>query len=214
MRPDRDQPCIEAVMDTWRNWSGAGTWTWAPRTRPTGDAAADLDRWGAAQVAALLEALRPFARVREALLDGPPEAPLVASGEFRWSGEAPHAEFERAVIDAVRTASGPVTTIDLAFDLHVWVRTAASPTMPVRGWVRGLGTASLVVRRADPYGALSVHHTLFVDGILNGDSNAELHRLDQPLLRDALDSLEARLGPIVEVAGVPGVGRTGFASVA
>lgn len=207
MRSEYDPACIEPVLDTWGNWGGAATWTWSLRDRP----GEDHNRWAAGRVEALLAALRPIARVREVLFDGPADATPLAEPERTWPDGVAHQEFERAVIDAVHAAPVPVATVDLTLDLHVWVRTARDAA-PVRGWVRSISSASLVFDEA-PYGAWMMHHTLFIDGQLHGDSNAELHRLNQPLLRDTLAAIEATLGPIIEVTGLPGVTRTGFASL-
>lgn len=197
----RDEPCVVPVMDTWRNWDRAGSWLWSPRIP-----------WNVDQLAAVLEVLHPIARTREALLGGPPDAPPLAMPERVWHDGVAHAVFERSLVEAARTAAVPITTIDLVLDLRVWVRTATTRTMPVLGWVRSAAEVSLYFAGRNPYGALVIHHTLFIDGKLAGDPNIELHRLNQPLLRDVLAAIESRFGPIIEVEGLPGVSPTGFTS--
>jgi hypothetical protein len=208
----RDDDCIEPLLDTWRHLDHAASWIWSPRSRPTSDEAPVLNAWGADQVADLLDALRPIARMRRARFNGPPDAPP-APPERTWIGkDTPQASFERALIDAMRAAPGPITTVELVFDLYVWVRTAAART-PMRGWVRNAAYGDLQFEKDDPYGALMMQHTLFRDGATHGNSNTELHRLNRPLLKDALEAIETRLGPIVHVEGLPDVTRTGFASI-
>lgn len=197
-----DEPRIMPIMDTWRNWDRAGTWVWTPR-----------GAWSADRLGAVLDVLRPLARVSAAMLGGPPDAPPLATPELAWSDSVAHAAFERALVETVRTATVPITTIDIALDLRVWVRTATSRTTLVRGWVHRAAEAALYFGPTSPQGALSIHHTLFMAGNLAGDPNTDLHRLNQPLLRDALAAIELRLGPITEVEGLPGVIRTGFASL-
>ncbi|MET0403001.1 MAG: hypothetical protein ABW123_11390 [Cystobacter sp.] len=66
----------------------------------------------------------------------------------------------------------------------------------------------------NPTGVLSMAHTLFRDGNINGSPNTELHHLNNPLLKNLLTTIEARLGPIEYVEGMPGVTRTGFETLA
>jgi hypothetical protein len=103
--------------------------------------------------------------------------------------------------------------VELSFDLDVWVRTTEGRT-PVRGWVRNVMSGEFMLETASPYGALMMDHTLFLGGSLHGVSNTDLHRLNAPLLANALEAIEARLGPITEVSGIGGVTRTGFKSMA
>ena len=130
--------------------------------------------------------------------------------KFTWNEQnASHAEFELSLVEFIRTASNAVTSIEMTFDLYVWVHTA-TVNSPVRGWVRKTAEVGLQLEIRNPYGALSMDHTLFRDGATHGESNAELHRLNNPLLKEALAAIEARLGPIVEIEGLPDVTRTGF----
>jgi hypothetical protein len=198
----QDEPCVAPILDTWRNWDRAGSWLWSPRVP-----------WSVDELALVLDVLRPIARVREALFGGPPDAPPLATPEHEWPEGVRHDVFERSLVEAARAAAVPITTIDIVLDLRVWVRTAPSPATPVLGWVRSAAEMSLYLDDQSPYGALMIHHTLFVDGNLSGEPNTELHRLNQPLLCDALAAIESRLGPITEVEGLPGVSRTGFASL-
>ena len=110
-----DEPCIMPTMDTWRTWDRAGTWVWTPR-----------GAWSADQLGAVLDVLRPFARVSAAILGGSPDAPALAAPELTWSDGVAHDAFEQLLVQAVRTATVPITTIDLALDLRVWVRTATA----------------------------------------------------------------------------------------
>jgi hypothetical protein len=209
----REAPPIEPLQDTWGRFKHAASWMWSPRSRPASDEAPALNVWGAGQLAELLEALRPIARVRKASFNGPPDSPPLAAPECHWDWrQAPPAGFERSLIEAVRTAPSPITTVELMFDLYVWVRTATA-SAPVRGWLAGAAQGDLQFETSSPYGALMMNHTLFRDGATHGDSNAELHRLNSPLLRQALAAIEERLGPITEVEGLPDVTRTGFASI-
>jgi hypothetical protein len=198
-----DEMCVQPIIDTWQIWDDAGSWTWSPRAP-----------WSAAQLPDVLEALRPFARVREALIGGPPDAPPIATPERVWTAGLAHDAFERSLIDAALNEPVPITTIDLVVDLLVWVRTATSPTVPVLGWLSRGAVVALYFGRSSPNGTLHIHHTLFIDGDLAGDSNAELHQLNQPRLRDALSAIESRFGPITEFAGLLGINRSGFASIA
>jgi hypothetical protein len=206
----RDNPPITPVMDSWRNYSSAASWLWTPRSRPEGDDAPTLNAWGAEQLSQFLEALRPFARIRTAFFGGPPESRPLPVPEHTWDErESSHAGFERMLIHALRTASIPITVVELSFDLDVWVRTQeGSP--PARGWVRGLMRGELMLEMENPYGAVMMNHTLFLGGSFHGRSNADLHRLNAPMLATALKTIEARLGPITEVEGLDEVTRTGF----
>lgn len=197
-----DEPCTAPIMDTWRNWDGAGSWTWSPR-----------GPWGVDQLAAVLDALHPIARVRAAVFGGPPDVPPLAMPERTWPEGVTHDAFERSLVEAALNEAVPITTIDLVLDLRVWVRTATSGTTPVLAWVNRAAEVALYFGPTSPHGTLDIHHTLFIDGNLAGDPNTELHRLNQPLLRDALAAIESRFGPITEVAGLPGVSRTGFTSI-
>jgi hypothetical protein len=213
MSSHRDAAPLEPLLDTWRRCKYAASWTWAPRSRPPSDEARALNAWGASQLVDLLEVLRPIARVRTALFNGPPDSPPLTTPKCTWNEqETPHTGFERKLVEAVRTASGAITLVELTFDLYVWVHTATERS-PVRGWVRNAAEVDLQFEAHDPSGVLSMEHTLFRDGATHGDSNAELHRLNSPLLKDALAAIEARLGPIVHVEGLPGVTRAGFESL-
>lgn len=206
----RDNPTIEPVMDSWRNYSDAASWIWEPRSRPESDEAPALNVWGAEQLSQLLEAIRPLARVRKAFFGGPPESRPLPVPERTWDErESSNAGFERMLIHSLRTASIPITVVELRFDLDVWVRTKEG-RVPVRGWVRGAMRGELMLETQNPYGALMMNHTLFLGGALHGVSNADLHRLNAPLLAEALEAIEARLGPITEVDGLEAVMRTGF----
>jgi len=206
----RDNPTIEPVMDTWRNYSSAATWIWEPRSRPEGDDAPALNTWGADQFLQLLEALRPLARVRKAFFGGPPESRPLPVPERTWDERgSSNAGFERMLINALRTAATPITVVELSFDLDVWVRTQEGRA-PVRGWVRGAMRGELMLETQNPYGALMMNHTLFLGRSLHGVSNADLHRLNAPLLTKVLKAIEEHLGPITEVDGLEGVTRTGF----
>lgn len=209
----RDNDTVEPLLDTWRYFKYAASWMWSPRSRPASNEARVLNAWGADQLTSLLEALRPIARVRTALLNGPPDSPPLSNPEFTWDKrQTPHAGFERRLAEALRKAPIPITSLELTLDLYVWVRTAAAHT-PTRGWVRGLADADLQFEVESPYGALMMNHTLFRDGATHGDSNAELYRLNSPLLKQALAAIETRLGPIEHIQGLPGVTRTGFSPV-
>ncbi|WP_375771384.1 hypothetical protein NR798_10925 [Archangium gephyra] len=209
----RDEDTLEPLLDTWRRFKYAASWTWHPRSRPASDEARELNVWGAGQLADLLEVLRPIARVRTAHFNGPPGAPPPPVLESDWNEqETSHTGFERRLVELVRTTHGPLTGVELTFDLYVWVRTATARA-PVRGWVRGAAEGVLLFETHEPYGVLSMDHTLFRDGATHGDSNAELHRLNNPLLKEALAEIEVRLGPIEHVEGLPGVTRTGFDSL-
>lgn len=197
----RDEPCVTPIMDTWRNWDGAGSWTWSPR-----------GPWGVEQLAAVIDALRPIARVHKAIFGGPLDASPIAMPEHTWREAVRHDDFERSLIETAVNEVAPITTIDLVLDLRVWVRTATSRVTPVLGWVCRAADVAIYFGPGAPHGTLEIHHTLFIDGNLAGDPNAELHRRNQPLLRDALAAIESRLGPIAEVAGLPGISSSGFTS--
>jgi hypothetical protein len=136
--PVYDESCIVPIVDTWRNWDRAGTWVWTLR-----------NAWSADQLGAVLDVLRPFARVSAAILGSSPDAPPLTTPEFAWDSIA-HAAFEQVLVGAVRAATVPVTTIDLALDLRVWIRTATSRTMPVRGWVHHAAEARCTSTRRTP----------------------------------------------------------------
>lgn len=212
MTAQRDAPCVEPVRDTWGTWSSAASWLWTPRTRPAGSDDAALNAWGADQLVALCEALRPIARLRELSCNTLPDV-TVAVPPCAWAPGQAHDAFERDAIAAVRHREVPLSTLDAALDLHAWVRTAASPAAPVRGWVCPGMWASIHIELDDPYGALNLHHTLFFGGALHGAPNTELYQRNSPLLRDAIAAIEAALGPITETSGLPGVTRDGIAPV-
>lgn len=214
MNSDRDADTLEPLMNTWRWFKDGATWYWVPRSRPASDAVQDLNPWSAAQLAEVLSAFRAIARVRMAVFNTPPESPPLSTSEWRWiPQETPHAAFENKLVTAVKTEPHPLTSATLTLDLDVWVRVASRKT-PVRGWVPDAARVHLLFERNSPYGALSMDHTLFMDGATYDDSNAELHRLNQPLLQETLAAIEARVGFISEVEGrLPGVCRTGFGSI-
>lgn len=213
MSSGRDEDTVEPLLDTWRHFKYAASWMWSCHSKPVSDGACVLNPWGASQLAGLLEALRHLARLRTALFNGPPGAPLIAAPEYAWKDQAEkHSGFERRVLDALRTSPGTVTSVEMTFDLHVWVRTAMDQA-PVRGWVRDAAEGDFQFELNHSHGAFSMDHTLFRDGATHGDSNAVLHRLNSPLLKDALAAIEERLGPIEHVEGLEGVTRSGFASI-
>jgi len=214
MNSRQDEPDITPVLDTWGNSSHAASWMWSPRSRPASHEVVALNAWGADELTLTLETLQPFARVRSAYFDGGPGVPLVNPSRDWNSLMTSQAGFVRGLVNTLRNSRQVITSVSLTLDLDVWVRVAAGGA-PVRGWVSGMADANLFFDD-DPYGAISMGHTLFVDGAWfgqSGDSNTELHRLNAPLLKDALARIEARLGPIVEVDGLDGITRTGFASL-
>ena len=120
-----DDACLTPLLDTWRPFDGAASWLFTPRIKPASPAAVDLTPWAAAQLAALLGGLREITRVREARLDRPPDGSPHSHPHLRWNPNmASSQDFERQLLEAVRGAPGPVTSIEVVFDLHAYVRTA------------------------------------------------------------------------------------------
>lgn len=214
MEAHRDADTIEPLMNTWRWFKDGATWYWVPRSRPDSAEARDLNPWSATQLTEVLAAFHHIARVRTASFNTPPGSPSPATDEWRWNpGKTSHAEFERKLVTAVRTEPHPLSSATLVLDLNVWVRTASRKS-PLRGWVPNAAHIQMLFEKDSPYGALSLEHTLFMDGATYDDSNAELHRLNQPLLQETLAAIEARVGSISEVEGrLPGITRTGFQSI-
>jgi len=214
MTSHRDTDTIKPLMDTWRWFKGAATWYWIPRSRPPSDKAPELNPWSATQLTEVLAVFHRIARVRTILFNTPPQSPRLSTPEVRWNKETmSHAEFEQKLITIVRTEPHPLISADLTLDLYVWVRTEPR-NPPVRSWILNAASINLLFEENSPYGALSIEHTLFLDGATYDDSNSELHRLNQPLLQETLVDVEARLGPISEVEGrLPGIIRMGFESL-
>ena len=197
-----DEPPIEPLMRTWKNASYAGSWTWTPATRPASDTPKDLNPWARSQLQAIFEAFDGFARLRSLLVQGPADGPQPAVSKYSWNGETPHSRWLQSVLAGVASSSAPITAIEAELDLHVWVETRDSDPGPRLAWVASLADLDLAAEAQNPYGCLWVHHTLFRDGNQTGESNAELHRLNQPLLREGLRRIAERVGPITDIEGV------------
>lgn len=192
------EPELIPVLDTWRNWSHAGSWQF--RLSAPGDNAQH-----AAQIEALLEALQDLVRPARITLDG--------SAQDGWSqelsrGTEPPDAFTERLLGAIREAPVPVRSATLALDLKAWARTAPGGP-PELGWLARLATLDLSLE-PEGYAALWLHHTLFVPGRLHGDSNDTLATLNAPLLSEILQVLASLAGPLEEVSGLPGVGPLGF----
>jgi hypothetical protein len=212
MTPSREAPCIEPIPDGARWCVAAATWRWSLRARPSGDAATAINPWGASQLAALLAALTPLARVRELRFATPAKLDLLAAASYLWTPGEPHAAFERSAIELVRTAVLPIAAIHVVLDVCVWLRTPPGADAPVRGWI-GAALRGALRPEADAADAeLHLDHTLFFDPAPHGVTDAELARLNQPLLRDALAALDAGPGPIDAASGSFGVLRAGIAT--
>jgi hypothetical protein len=182
MTPSRDAPCLDPIYACWRAWPHAASWTWEPRSRPPGDAAAERNPWGAAQLAGLLEAFGPIARIRELRFSTPPDVAILAVGHYGWTPDEPRASYERAALELVRTAVLPIAVIEVVLDLCVWVRRAG---VPARAWIGPALWGSLQLDAHAPYGGLTVHHR----ALLDDDANAGL-------LERAFAAVTAGLGPI------------------
>lgn len=208
----RDADTLQPLLETWRRFKYAASWLWTPRSRPVGETPQALNAWGVAQLNEVFHTLSPLMRVRTALFLGRPDAPPPPVSKFTWAGhEEPHAKFEQKLIDFMKECPIALGSVEMTFDLHVWVHLELRQA-PVRGWVDEAANVDLDFEPRSPYGALSMNHTLFRDGATHGDSNAELHRLNNPLLKKTLEMIESRLGTIDEVEGLPDVTRTGFES--
>lgn len=209
----QDAPCITPCLDSWSHRDHAATWMWTPRSRPSSDQADVLNAWTVGQIEALLRAFGPWARLRSAWLTSPAKLPQ-ASAQYVWgtTASSDQAGFVREVLTALATSAAPVTSVELTLDLFVWVRT--QPNLPPeQGWILGLARVDLQSETESPYGALMMNHTLFRDGQTLVRSNAELHRLNQPLLAAALTEIESSLGLIDSVEGLPDVYGGGFRSL-
>lgn len=131
-----------------------------------------MNGWSARFVREVLDALGASARARSALLEGPPGAAL--------GSPAMALPTAAQLAGALSVQPQLVQTVDIELDLHVWYRSIAG-TQPTLAWLeRG---AMLWVALGDaPSVALTVDHTLFIDGNLNGDPNHELYLKNQPIL--------------------------------
>jgi hypothetical protein len=117
----------------------------------------------------------------------------------------------------VRGCSTRIVEAQLALDLCVWFRTASSPVQPRRGWLRTGHTEIEISVQPDTnegYATLALDHSLFAARSPELDDNGELHRLDAPLLEQALRRWQARIGArSVELSGaLVGVRDHGFSS--
>jgi len=148
----------------------------------------------------ILEALRPFGRLREIRLAG---VPLM-----KWQSGA-HDAFEEQVLTRLSNATIPINNADCWFDLWVWVRVEHGAP-PIQGWVARLAQLDMAFGTDNPFSALSFDHTLFRDGNTHGEPNRELHLLNAPLLRTALNNISLVEGPITEVDGFEDVNQYGF----
>lgn len=192
--------CTAPLYDTWRRWKYAGSWTWAPAPPAIGHDVGAMNAWSARFVGTAFDALGSAVRARRALLEGPPGATLGVPAL-----EAPTIA---QLADAIASQAQLVQTLDVELDLHVWYRSAPG-SQPVRGWLeRG---AMLWVALGDaPSIALTLDHTLFIDGNLNGDSNHELYLKNQPILAGMIAALSASFGPVAEFEGLPSVTGAGY----
>ena len=160
-----------------------------------------MNGWSARFVREVLDALGASARARSALLEGPPGAAL--------GSPAMALPTAAQLAGALSVQPQLVQTVDIELDLHVWYRSIAG-TQPTLAWLeRG---AMLWVALGDaPSVALTVDHTLFIDGNLNGDPNHELYLKNQPILAGMIAALSRRLGPVAEFEGLPSVTAAGYA---
>lgn len=193
--------CTTPLYDTWRRWKYAGSWTWVPAPPAIGQDVGAMNAWSARFVRTAFEALGNAVRARRATLEGPPGAPLGVPAL-----EAPTVA---QLADAIEAHAQLVQTLDVELDLCVWFRSVAGAP-PVRAWLeRG---AMLWVALGDaPSLALTVDHTLFIDGNLNGDSNHEFYVKNQPVLAGMIAALSASFGPVAEFEGLPSVTADGYA---
>ncbi len=193
-------PCTVPVYDTWRRWRYAGSWTWVPSPPAIVQDVGMMNAWSARFIHTVFEALGTAARARSALLDGAPGETLGVP--------ALAAPTVTEIADTIASQRQVVQTLDIELDLRVWYRAAAG-AQPVLAWLeRG---AMLWVSLGDaPSIALTVDHTLFVDGNLNGDSNQELFLMNQPVLAGLIAALSSRFGPVAEFEGLPSVTAAGY----
>ena len=192
--------CTVPLHDSWRRWRYAGSWTWIPTAPPAARDVGAMNAWSARFVTNVLDALRTSARARQALLEGPPGASLDVRAL-----EAPTAA---RIADAIAAQPQVVQTLDIELDLCVWYRSAAGAP-PTLAWLER-GAKLWVSLGAAPSIALTVDHTLFIDGNLHGDSNHELYLLNQPILAGMIAALSRCFGPVAEFEGLPSVTAGGY----
>lgn len=193
-------PCTAPLYDTWRRWKYAGSWTWVPAPPTIVQGVGMMNAWSARFIHTVFEALGTAARARSARLDGAPgetlgvpvlENPMVTE-----------------IADTIEAQRQVVQTLDIELDLRVWYR--ATPGAPAAlAWLeRG---AMLWVSLGDaPSIALTVDHTLFIDGKLTGDSNRDLFLMNQPILVGMIAALSSCFGPVAEFEGLPSVTAAGY----
>jgi hypothetical protein len=205
--PDDDAPSREEIADTWRWKQDAASWQ-ANLAFPGGDAAA-VNRWMAVTLAGLLADLTPLSRVRTATLL-PNDGPI----HLTRRAEEPYAQFRAQMLDAISGNQLPVTYVELALDVRVWVRTTDSPDRPELAWLSYPGVElrlQLLTTEGRAWVDFSIENTLFSAFTYPDEDPNPLYPLNHPLLEAALHRLRARsTEPLDRTGELKGMYEFGF----
>ena len=192
-----DEAPVDALRDTWE-WRQDGASWFVDLEAPSLDPA-HLGPWWADLVDAWLDDFSELVRVREASLVDNTEHTLARRPE------EPFVMFRRRVLDAIRSSPDRLHQTTLYLDLRAWVRTAESPDRPVVGWIE-IDSLELYVHIGDDgegYASFDLPVSLFSPAPRSNRpaSNLELHGLNQPVLRRALERWATRTGQSLQLGG-------------
>jgi hypothetical protein len=202
--PDEDEPPREAIADTWRWRQNGASWV-ASLPSPEGNPAS-VNRWMADTVQGLLDDFESLARVRTAMLladDGP--------RNLERRPEEPYSLFRARLLDSVRQHPQPVTLVELALDLRVWLRTKDFPESPELAWLSYPGIELALHLDDTAWVEFSLDNTLFSAFTYPDMDPNPLYPLNQALLEAVLRRLRARARHRLDREGeLPGTYEFGF----
>ncbi len=193
-----EAPTVDALRDTWVWRQDGAAWfvdLVAPSLDPT-----ILGPWWADLVDEWLDDFADLVRVREVSVVDDDAGHLLTR-----QPEESFAVFRNRVVTTLRTHPVRLAATTFDLDLHAWVRTAESPDRPIHGWVT-VDSLELYVHIGDDgdgYASFDLPVSLFSPAPRSNRpaSNLELHGLNQPVLRRALERWAARTGQSLQLGG-------------
>ena len=185
------------VQDTWGPLRAEASWAFD---------AMDIAGWPERPIHHLYRALGDDARVRAVEIESGDFGP----GDVLELAPASGVVSEEDAIAHVRAFGGEIGTLAFKLLLRAYVRRTPSAA-PEPAWVDEGTEVTLLpgngAMRAEA--RLILEHSLFRPTSPTGLANAELYRLNAPILQRLLERFAAEFGRLVEYEG-PGAGPTGF----
>ena len=205
----------QPLQDTWNFKQEVGFWGMNIPLDSTVVSTQDINLWFANSLIKTLNAFSNLARAREIVIE-PKEQTQKVGEVFIWKENILYNEYLNDTLQIIREYPLIIQEIEISLDMFVYVRTKKSPNNPVRKWVNNLGEIVIFysldeLEQSGIY--LNIDHTLFLQfSKIKEEDNTELFNINQPFLKNALQSWEKEFVSITEFDGVGTIYKYGFRS--